>query len=290
VHVRKAVLPAAGFGTRFLPATKAIPKEVLPLVDKPIIQYAVEEAVASGIEQIIIVIATGRSAIEDHFDSNPTLERWLEERGDIEMLRHVRRISEIGPIAFVHQKEQLGLGHAVLMAKELVGDEPFAVLLSDDVMLNPGGDPVTRQLIEAHAAHRGSVVAVQKVAPADVGRYGIVAPRREEGRLYEISDLVEKPSPADAPSDLAVLGRYVLTPKIFDMLEQTQQGAGGEIQLTDAIKMLMKEQPVFGYRFDGIRHDAGTRLGWLEANVTMALESDMADEFRAYIRGLDLRD
>jgi len=206
VHVRKAVLPAAGFGTRFLPATKAIPKEVLPLVDKPIIQYAVEEAVASGIEQIIIVIATGRSAIEDHFDSNPTLERWLEERGDIEMLRHVRRISEIGPIAFVHQKEQLGLGHAVLMAKELVGDEPFAVLLSDDVMLNPGGDPVTRQLIEAHAAHRGSVVAVQKVAPADVGRYGIVAPRREEGRLYEISDLVEKPSPADAPSDLAVLG------------------------------------------------------------------------------------
>jgi len=290
VHVRKAVLPAAGFGTRFLPATKAIPKEVLPLVDKPIIQYAVEEAVASGIEQIIIVIAAGRSAIEDHFDSNPVLDRWLEERGDIEMLRHVRRISEIGPIAFVHQKEQLGLGHAVLMAKELVGDEPFAVLLSDDVMLNPGGDPVTRQLIEAHTAHRGSVVAVQKVPPADVSRYGIVAPRREEGRLYEISDLVEKPSPADAPSDLAVLGRYVLTPKIFDMLEQTQHGAGGEIQLTDAIKMLMKEQPVFGYRFDGVRHDAGTRLGWLEANVTMALESDMADEFRAYIRGLDLRD
>lgn len=290
MHVRKAVLPAAGFGTRFLPATKAIPKEVLPLVDKPIIQYAVEEAVASGIEQIIIVIAAGRSAIEDHFDSNPVLDRWLEERGDIEMLRHVRRISEIGPIAFVHQKEQLGLGHAVLMAKELVGDEPFAVLLSDDVMLNPGGDPVTRQLIEAHTAHRGSVVAVQKVPRADVSRYGIVAPRREEGRLYEISDLVEKPSPADAPSDLAVLGRYVLTPKIFDMLEQTQHGAGGEIQLTDAIKMLMKEQPVFGYRFDGVRHDAGTRLGWLEANVTMALESDMADEFRAYIRGLDLRD
>ena len=290
MHVRKAVLPAAGFGTRFLPATKAIPKEVLPLVDKPIIQYAVEEAVASGIEQIIIVIAAGRSAIEDHFDSNPVLDRWLEERGDIEMLRHVRRISEIGPIAFVHQTEQLGLGHAVLMAKELVGDEPFAVLLSDDVMLNPGGDPVTRQLIEAHTAHRGSVVAVQKVPPADVSRYGIVAPRREEGRLYEISDLVEKPSPADAPSDLAVLGRYVLTPKIFDMLEQTQHGAGGEIQLTDAIKMLMKEQPVFGYRFDGVRHDAGTRLGWLEANVTMALESDMADEFRAYIRGLDLRD
>ncbi len=290
MRVRKAVLPAAGFGTRFLPATKAIPKEVLPLVDKPIIQYAVEEAVASGIEQIIIVIASGRSAIEDHFDSDPILDRWLEERGDIEMLRQVRRISEIGPIAFVHQKEQLGLGHAVLMAKELVGDEPFAVLLSDDVMLNQGGPPVTRQLIDAHAAHRGSVIAVQRVPADDVSRYGIVAPVREEGRLYEISDLVEKPSVTDAPSDLAVLGRYVLTPKIFDMLEQTQQGAGGEIQLTDAIKMLIQEQPVFGYRFDGVRHDAGTRLGWLEANVAMALESDMADEFRAYIRGLDLRD
>ena len=290
MRVRKAVLPAAGFGTRFLPATKAIPKEVLPLVDRPIIQYAVEEALASGIEQIIIVIATGRSAIEDHFDSNPTLDRWLEDRGDIEMLRQVRRISEIGPIAFVHQKEQLGLGHAVLMAKELVGDEPFAVLLSDDVMLNPGGEPVTRQLIEAHNAHRGSVIAVQKVAREQVGRYGIVAPVHEEGRLYEIDDLVEKPSVDDAPSNLAVLGRYVLTPKIFDMLEQTPRGAGGEIQLTDAIKMLMQEQPVFGYQFEGERHDAGTRIGWLKASVALALESEDADEFRAYIRGLDLRD
>jgi UTP--glucose-1-phosphate uridylyltransferase len=290
VRVRKAVLPAAGFGTRFLPATKAIPKEVLPLVDRPIIQYAVEEALASGIEQIIIVIATGRSAIEDHFDSNPTLDRWLEDRGDIEMLRQVRRISEIGPIAFVHQKEQLGLGHAVLMAKELVGDEPFAVLLSDDVMLNPGGEPVTRQLIEAHNAHRGSVIAVQKVAREQVGRYGIVAPVHEEGRLYEIDDLVEKPSVDDAPSNLAVLGRYVLTPKIFDMLEQTPRGAGGEIQLTDAIVALMGDQPVFGYQFEGVRHDAGTRLGWLTANLALALEGDEADEIRSYLRGLDLRD
>ena len=289
-RVRKAVLPAAGFGTRFLPATKAIPKEVIPLVDRPIIQYAVEEAVASGIEQIIIVIATGRSAIEDHFDSNPNLDRWLEERGDIEMLRQVRRISEIGPIAFVHQKEQLGLGHAVLMAKELVGDEPFAVLLSDDVMLNPGGEPVTRQLIDAHVNHRGSVVAVQKVPREDVGRYGIIAPVHTEGRLYEIGDLVEKPSVADAPSDLAVLGRYVLTPKIFDMLEQTPRGAGGEIQLTDAIKALTHEQPVFGYQFEGVRHDAGTRIGWLQANVAIGLDSEDADEFRSYIRSLDLRD
>ena len=290
MRVRKAVLPAAGFGTRFLPATKAIPKEMIPLVDRPIIQYAVEEAVASGIEQIVIVIASGRSSIEEHFDSHPALERWLEERGEIDLLRSVRRISEIGTIAFVHQKEQLGLGHAVLMAKELVGDEPFAVLLSDDVMVNPGGVPVTQQLIDQHSAHRGSVIAVQRVPRDAVSRYGIVAPVHEEGRLVEISDLVEKPSVADAPSDLAVLGRYILTPRIFDKLEMTPRGAGGEIQLTDAIRALSREQPVFGYRFEGIRHDAGTRLGWLEANVAMSLESDQADEVRAYLRGLDLRD
>jgi UTP--glucose-1-phosphate uridylyltransferase len=289
-RVRKAVLPAAGFGTRFLPATKAIPKEIMPLVDRPIIQYAVEEAVASGIEQIIIVIATGRSAIEDHFDANVSLERWLEDRGDIEMLRTIKRITELGPIAFVHQKEQLGLGHAVLMAKELVGDEPFAVLLSDDVMLNRGGVPVTKQLIDAHAAHRGSVIAIQRVERSDVIRYGILDPLHEEGRLVEMRDLVEKPAVDEAPSDLAVLGRYVLTPKIFTMLEQTPRGAGGEIQLTDAIRDLSREQPVFGYQFDGTRHDAGTRIGWLQANVAVALESDEADEFRAYVRGLDLRD
>jgi UTP--glucose-1-phosphate uridylyltransferase len=290
VRVRKAVLPAAGFGTRFLPATKAISKEVLPLVDRPIIQYAVEEAVASGIEQIIIVISTGRSSIEDHFDANPTLERWLEERGDIDMLRQIRRISETSTIAFVHQKEQLGLGHAILMAKDLVGDEPFAVLLSDDVMLNPGGTPVTRQLIDQYVAHRGSVIALQRVERSEVGRYGIVDPIHEEGRLVEIRDMVEKPSVADAPSDLAVLGRYVLTPKVFDLLETTPRGAGGEIQLTDAIKALMSEQPVFGYQFDGVRHDAGTRLGWLKANIAVSLESEMADEVRSYIRSLDLRD
>ncbi|HEX2767223.1 MAG TPA: UTP--glucose-1-phosphate uridylyltransferase GalU [Candidatus Limnocylindria bacterium] len=290
MRVRKAVLPAAGFGTRHLPATKAIPKEMLPLVDRPIIQYAVEEAVASGIEQIIIVIATGRSAIEDHFDSHSALERWLEERGDIEMLRTIRRISEFGTVAFVHQREQLGLGHAVLMAKDLVGEEPFAVLLSDDVMLNPNGPPVTKQLIDAHIAHRGSVVAVQRVDRSEVSRYGIVEPLHEEGRLVEIRNLIEKPSVEEAPSDLAVLGRYVLTPKIFDVLEQTPRGAGGEIQLTDAIRGLIQEQPVFGYQFEGVRHDAGTRLGWLKANVAVALESEYADEFRAYIRSLDLRD
>ncbi|MEO7334860.1 MAG: UTP--glucose-1-phosphate uridylyltransferase GalU [Gemmatimonadales bacterium] len=290
MRVRKAVIPAAGFGTRFLPATKAVPKEMLPLVDRPIIQYAVEEAVASGIEQIIIVIASGRSAIEEHFDSHPALERWLEDRGQIELLRVVRRISEVGTVAFVHQKEQLGLGHAVLMAKELVGDESFAVLLPDDVMLNPGGTPVTAQLIEQHHAHRGSVIAVHRVPRADTSRYGIVAPVREEHRLVEIGDLVEKPPVDEAPSDLAVLGRYILSPKIFDKLETTPRGAGGEIQLTDALRALAREQPLFGYRFEGIRHDAGTRLGWLKANVALSLESDDADEFRAYVRSLDLRD
>jgi UTP--glucose-1-phosphate uridylyltransferase len=290
VRVRKAVLPAAGFGTRFLPATKSIPKEIMPLVDRPIIQYAVEEAVASGIEQIIIVIATGRSAIEDHFDSSPALERWLEERGDIETLRTIRRIGEFGTVAFVHQREQLGLGHAVLMAKDLVGEESFAVLLSDDVMINRAGPPVTRQLIDAHVAHRGSVVALQRVAREDVGRYGIIDPLHTEGRLVEIRDVIEKPQVGDAPSDLAVLGRYVLSPKIFDILEHTSRGAGGEIQLTDAIRTLIDEQPVFGYQFEGVRHDAGTRMGWLKANVAVALESDDADEFRSYIRGLDLRD
>jgi UTP--glucose-1-phosphate uridylyltransferase len=284
------VLPAAGFGTRFLPATKSVPKEIMPLVDRPIIQYAVEEAVASGIEQIIIVIASGRSAIEDHFDANASLERWLEDRGDIEMLRTIKRITELGPIAFVHQKEQLGLGHAVLMAKELVGDEPFAVLLSDDVMLNPGGVPITRQLIDAHAAHRGSVLAVQRVERSEVSRYGIIDPLHEEGRLVEMRDLIEKPSIGDAPSDLAVLGRYVLSPKIFTILEQTPRGAGGEIQLTDGIRALSREQPVFGYQFEGTRHDAGTRIGWLKANVAVALDSEDADEFRGYVRSLDLRD
>jgi UTP--glucose-1-phosphate uridylyltransferase len=290
VRVRKAVLPAAGFGTRFLPASKAVPKEMMPLVDRPIIQYAVEEAVASGIEQIIIVISAGRNAIEEHFDADPTLERWLEDRGDIELLRQIRRITEMGTIAFVHQKEQLGLGHAVLMAKELVGDEPFAVLLSDDVMRNPNGAPVTRQLIEIYQQHRGSVIAAQRIPREDASRYGIIAPRHEEGRLVEIEDLVEKPSVADAPSNLAVLGRYVLTPMIFDLLETTPRGTGGEIQLPDAIRSQSQDQPVFAFHFAGERHDAGTRLGWLKANVAMALESEAADEVRAYIRGLDLRD
>jgi UTP--glucose-1-phosphate uridylyltransferase len=289
-RVRKAVIPAAGYGTRFLPATKAIPKEILPLVDRPVIQYAVEEAVAAGIEQIIIVVGSGSSVIEEHFDSHPALEGFLEDRGDIELLRAVRRQSEFGAIAYVRQKEPLGLGHAVLMAKELVGDEPFAVLLPDDVIVNPGGAPVMAQLIEAQNAHRGSVIAITRVPRDEASRYGIVATTRGEGRLWELADVVEKPAVDDAPSDLGVIGRYVLSPRIFDRLEHTPQGAGGEIQLTDAIRALIADQPVFGYEFTGHRYDAGTRHGWLEANVALALESDMADDFRTYLRGLDLRD
>jgi UTP--glucose-1-phosphate uridylyltransferase len=293
MRVRKAVFPAAGWGTRFLPATKAQPKEMLPLVDKPIIQYAVEEAVAAGIEQVIIVTSSQKRAIEDHFDLSYELEALLEEKGDIEMLRQVRHISDLAQVAYVRQKEQLGLGHAVLMAKDLIGHEPFAVILPDDVVI--GDRPCIGQLIHAYHQTHGSVVAVMEVPEEETKRYGVIAAEPtddplDHGRLHKVTRLVEKPAPEDAPSNLAIIGRYVLTPKIFDKLEQTPRGSGGEIQLTDAIRGLISEQPVFGYQFDGIRHDAGTRLGWLKANVAVALESDLADEFRGYIRGLDLRD
>ena len=254
MRVRKAVFPAAGWGTRFLPATKAQPKEMLPLVDKPVIQYAVEEAVAAGIEQVIIVTSSQKRAIEDHFDLNYELEHLLEEKGEIEKLRQVRHISDLAQIAYVRQKEQLGLGHAVLMAKDLVGHEPFAVILPDDVLI--ADRPVIGQLIHAYQQHHGSVVAVAEVPAEETSRYGVIAGDHvEDGddrdRTYRLTGLVEKPEPGTAPSNLAVIGRYVLTPKIFDKLEQTQRGAGGEIQLTDAIQALMDEQNVYGYAFEG---------------------------------------
>jgi UTP--glucose-1-phosphate uridylyltransferase len=291
MRVRKAVFPAAGWGTRFLPATKAQPKEMLPLVDKPIIQYGVEEAVAAGIEQIIIVTSTHKGAIEDHFDLNRELEMVLEEKGEIEKLRQVRAISDLAQLAYVRQKEQLGLGHAILMVKDLIGHEPFAVLLPDDVVI--ADRPCIGQLIHAYDQTHASVVAVQQVPAADVSRYGIVAAEIDEsqldgGRLRRMTGIVEKPSPADAPSTLAVIGRYVLTPKIFDKLEQTQRGAGGEIQLTDAIEALMAEQSVYTYEFEGVRYDAGTTMGWLEATVDLALQRpDLATDFRAHLRSLD---
>jgi UTP--glucose-1-phosphate uridylyltransferase len=292
LRVRKAVFPAAGWGTRFLPATKAQPKEMLPLVDKPIIQYGVEEAVAAGIEQIIIVTSTHKGVIEDHFDLNYELEKVLEEKGEIEKLRRIRAITDLAQLAYVRQKEQLGLGHAILMAKDLIGHEPFAVLLPDDIVV--AERPAIGQLIHAYEQTHSSVVAVANVPVEEVSRYGIVAAEIDEdhrngGRLQRMTAIVEKPKPADAPSTLAVIGRYVLTPKIFDKLEQTQRGAGGEIQLTDAIEALMDEQSVYTYEFEGTRYDAGTTLGWLQATVEMALQRpDLASPFRDHLRTLDL--
>jgi UTP--glucose-1-phosphate uridylyltransferase len=289
MRVRKAVFPAAGWGTRFLPATKAQPKEMLPLVDKPIIQYAVEEAVAAGIEQVIIVTSSQKRAIEDHFDLSYELEHLLEERGEIERLRQIRAITDLAQIAYVRQKEQLGLGHAVLMAKELVGHEPFAVILSDDVVV--GERPCIGQLVHAYGQTRSSVVAVMEVPASETSRYGVIGGERVEGgdgRLWKMDQVVEKPEQGRAPSNLAIIGRYVLTPKIFDKLEQTARGAGGEIQLTDAIQALMEEQAVYGYEFDGTRYDAGTTMGWLKASVELALaRPDLGEEFGAYLRGLD---
>jgi UTP--glucose-1-phosphate uridylyltransferase len=291
MRVRKAVLPAAGWGTRFLPATKAQPKEMLPLVDKPVIQYAVEEAVAAGIEQVIIVTSSQKRAIEDHFDHSYELEHLLETKGDIDMLRRVRQIGDMAQVCYVRQKEQLGLGHAVLMAKELVGHEPFAVILSDDVV--SAERPCIGQLIEAYRQTHGSVVAVMEIDHGETERYGVIDPDRDrptgDDRLTRVRGLVEKPPPESAPSNLAIIGRYVLTPKIFEKLEQTQRGAGGEIQLTDAIEAVIDEQDVYAYAFEGTRYDAGTTMGWLKASVELALERpDIGAEFRRYLRSLDL--
>jgi UTP--glucose-1-phosphate uridylyltransferase len=292
MRVRKAVFPAAGWGTRFLPATKASPKEMLPLVDKPVIQYAVEEAVAAGIEHVIIVTSSQKRAIEDHFDLSYELERMLEEKGDIETLRQVRHISDLAQVSYVRQKEQLGLGHAVLCAKEIVGHEPFAVILSDDVVVGPS--PCIGQLIHAYQRMHGPVVAVARVASEEIHRYGVIAPDPSDdpldhGRLHRVTRLVEKPTAAEAPSDLAIIGRYVLPPKIFDKLEQTSRGAGGEIQLTDALAALMVEQNVFAYEIEGTRYDAGTKMGWLKASVELALDRpDIGSQFRDYLRGLEL--
>ena len=291
MRVRKAVFPAAGWGTRFLPATKAQPKEMLPLVDKPVIQYAVEEAVAAGIEQVIIITSSQKRAIEDHFDLNLELEQLLEAKGDIDMVRQIRAISDLAQIAYVRQKEQLGLGHAVLVAKELIGHEPFAVILSDDVVASQR--PCIGQLIHAYEETHCSVVAVAEVPHEETGRYGIIAGEQVassmDQRLYKVSGVVEKPDPDSAPSNLAIIGRYILTPKIFDKLEQTPRGAGGEIQLTDAIQALMQEQDVYAYAFEGVRYDAGTTMGWLKASVELALgRPDIGAEFRRYLQTLDL--
>ena len=288
-RVRKAVFPAGGLGTRFLPATKVIPKEILALVDKPIIQYGVEEAIASGIEHIIIVTGRGKSAMEDHFDISYELDATLERRGKAELLALSRTVSALARISYVRQKEPLGLGHAVLCAKDLVGDEPFAVMLPDDVI--DATVPCLKQMLDVFDEKGGSVLATQTIEGPGISAYGVLAGSQDPDnpRIYNCTGMVEKPRFEDAPSKQAIIGRYVLTPRIFELLAQTTPGAGGEIQLTDGILALVKEEKVFGYTFEGKRYDAGDKLGMLEATVEFALKrSDLGPQFRQYLKGLAL--
>jgi len=284
--IRKAVFPAAGLGTRFLPATKAQPKEMLPLVDKPIIQYGVEEAVASGIDNIILVTGRGKNAIEDHFDVSVELESFLEARGKKEQLEEIRKISNLINFAYVRQGEPLGLGHAVLTTKALVGDEPFAVILGDDVI--DADPPAIRQMIDVFNDLDGPVLAIERVPRETVCSYGIIDAEEISPGVYQIRDMVEKPPVDEAPSDLAIIGRYVLTPDIFPALEATAKDRTGEIQLTNGLRRLLKTRPVYGCRIDGVRHDTGNKLGFLKAVVYFALRRpDLADEFREYLRTVD---
>jgi UTP--glucose-1-phosphate uridylyltransferase len=291
MKVCKAVFPAAGLGTRFLPATKAQPKEMLPLVDKPIIQYGVEEALAAGCDQIIIVTGRGKTAIEDHFDTSYELEKILEEKKKTDLLKVVRKISDMIYVAYVRQKEALGLGHAVLTARELVGNEPFAVLLADDVI--DAEVPVLKQMIKVFEQTQCSVIATQIVEGEAISAYGVLdvkpADGRQGGRLYEVLDMVEKPSLQEAPSNLAIIGRYILTPAIFPILEKTQAGKGGELQLTDGLRGLLKKEKVFAYVYEGKRHDAGDKLGFLKATIEFALKrDDLGGPLREYLKALKL--
>jgi UTP--glucose-1-phosphate uridylyltransferase len=292
MKVRKAVFPAAGLGTRFLPATKAQPKEMLPLVDKPIIQYGVEEAMAAGCDQIIIITGRGKTAIEDHFDVSYELEKMLEERGKMDLLAIVRQISDMIHVAYVRQKEAMGLGHAVLMARELVGHEPFAVLLADDVI--DAEKPCLKQMMEVFEETQSSVIATQEVNGPAISAYGVLDAKRVEGkfngRLHDVRDLVEKPKQEEAPSNLAIIGRYILTPTVFDTLERTPLGTGGELQLTDGLRCLLQSgEKIYGYTFEGKRHDTGDKLGFLKATVEFALKrNDLGQQFRDYLRSLDL--
>ncbi|MET0165987.1 MAG: UTP--glucose-1-phosphate uridylyltransferase GalU [Vicinamibacterales bacterium] len=289
--IRKAVFPAAGLGTRFLPATKAQPKEMLVLVDKPVIQYGVEEAARSGISNIIIVTGRGKNAIEDHFDVNIELESFLEQRGKTAQLEEIRKITTAINVSYVRQGEPLGLGHAVLVTKNLVGDEPFAVILGDDVI--DATPPALRQMIDVYERVGGPVLAVERVSPEDVSSYGIVAVDDSEtlGRgVFRVKDLVEKPRRQDAPSNLAIIGRYILTPDIFPALEATARDGTGEIQLTNGLRRLLRDRPLYVYEIDGVRHDTGNKLGFLKALVYFALQRpDLAQPFRNYLESLDLK-
>ena len=285
--VRKALFPAAGLGTRFLPATKASPKEMLPLVDKPLIQYVVEEAIASGIEDIVIITGRGKRAIEDHFDISYELENVLKEKGNKKVLAEIQKISNMVGIFYVRQKEALGLGHAILCAKNLVRDEPFAVLLGDDII--DAEVPALKQMLEVYNTYSASVIAVQEVDRSQVSSYGIINAVPVAEGIYKIYDMVEKPRIEDAPSNLAIIGRYILTPDIIGLLEKTKPGRGKEIQLTDALRELAKTRPVYGYKFQGKRYDAGDKLGFLKATVEIGLKNDeFGEDFRDYLKTLKL--
>ena len=285
MKVRKAVITAAGWGTRFLPITKAQPKEMLPLVTKPLIQHSVEEAINSGIEQIVVVTALGKRAIEDYFDRSFELEHFLEQKGETNLLKEIRELSSLVDICYIRQKEQLGLGHAILTAKEIVGKDPFAVLLPDDII--DSRVPALKQMLEVYEQYQASVIAVERIACQDTVKYGIIEPKKVTDRIHQVLGLVEKPEPAQAPSDLGVVGRYILTPEVFDALEVTPPGKNQEIQLTDALQLLLKQQAMYAYEFEGVRYDTGTPLGWLKATLAFALKQpDIGPEIREYLRQL----
>jgi UTP--glucose-1-phosphate uridylyltransferase len=285
--ITKAVFPAAGLGTRFLPATKASPKEMLPLVDKPLIQYVVEEAVSSGIDQVVVITGRGKRAIEDHFDVAFELEEDLKAKGKHKLLSEVQRIANLVTFCYIRQKKALGLGHAVLMAKRIIGDEPFAVLLGDDII--DAEVPALQQMKDIYKRYPSTILAIQKVPKSQTHHYGIIDGKKIEDGIYLVRDLVEKPSPDKAPSNLAIIGRYILTPEIFRSLEHTRPGKGGEIQLTDGLKILMDKQPIYAYEFKGARHDAGDKLGFLKATVEFGLKNaEFGGEFRSYLKRLKL--
>lgn len=281
--IKKAVIPAAGFGTRFLPATKAQPKEMLSVVDQPLIQYAVEEAVDAGIKSIGVIIGRGKSAIEDHFDKSPELERFLEEKQKYDFLEEVRRISNLAEFCYIRQKEALGLGHAILMAEDYIGNEPFAVLLPDDIF--DCEKPCIRQLIDAYSEYNASVIVLGRTDEEGTKKYGIIKPKQITERVFQVEDLVEKPGPEKAFSDLALIGRYVFTPAIFEAIKRTEPDAKGEIQITDAIKLLLENQPVYGYLFEGKRYDAGDKMGFIKATIELALKRpEFAKELRDHLK------
>lgn len=283
MKIRKAVIPAAGLGTRFLPATKAIPKEMVPIVDKPTLQYIVEEAAASGIEDILIVTGRTKRAIEDHFDKSYELETELEKKGKLDYLEVLQKISNLANIHYVRQKEAKGLGHAIYCAKFFAENEPFAVLLGDDVVASE--TPCLKQMIEQYETYQASILGVQTIPESETSKYGIIKGQKIGDRMYHVDDMVEKPAPGTAPSNVAVLGRYIISPDIFRCLEQTQPGAGGEIQLTDALRMLAEKEGLYAYDFIGRRYDVGSKQGYLEATVDFALDRpDLHDEFLQYLK------